>query len=188
MSARFLICCFSARSRRMTRPQVWIGLKPRVVYLLTGSQRRLYRFDRRWGMCVCEIAALCEIPVRHYEPNWSRSVSWMKRRTVSSCGPDAVHAAPVESTILGQCHSLIAHCATTRYEDGSSRKCGWMTIGTNGSAWTVTVKEPDVCASMRVTAPTLDEALLEMSVLLEADNAPWEQDPWLQARAPRKKK
>jgi hypothetical protein len=85
----------------------------------------------------------------------------------------------MESVIFQALHPLVAHVATTRYEDGEARLPGWFTVASAGASYRVTVKDPDSCASFAVLAPTLDEALTMAALLLESDDAPWEHDQWL---------
>jgi len=112
----------------------------------------------------------------------------MKKKKVSSDATSVVHAAPMESVPFSALHSIIAHCATTRYEDGDPRQVGWVTITTQGPAWKVTVKDPDSCCQMTTTAATLDDALALADVLLGSDEAPWEPDPFLKRSEAQKKK
>ena len=98
------------------------------------------------------------------------------------------HLAPIESSILAQCHALVKHCAVTQYDDGTPRKPGWITVKTLGSAWQVEAKDPDSCLSLRVLENSLDEALQLLSMLLESDEAPWELDTWLQQQAMKTRK
>jgi len=80
----------------------------------------------------------------------------------------------------GKLMGLVAHCADIKYDDGQARQPGWITIKTMGSAWVVECKDPDTTAVLRVVQATLDDALALASVLLESEEAPWEQDKWLQ--------
>lgn len=111
-----------------------------------------------------------------------------KKNVASSPVNDRVHLAAVESKLFGGLHPLIAHCATTKYDDGDPRKPGWFTVGTTGSSWTFTVKDPDSCMSFRVVAPTIDDAFTLASLMLEAEETPWEHDAWLVSQGKAKKK
>jgi len=111
-----------------------------------------------------------------------------KRQVKGKAGADAaVHLAPMESVVMGSLHNIIAHCATTRYEDGDPRVPGWITVKTFGSGWVVTVKDPDAGLSLSATAATLDDALALADLLLGSEDAPWEVDQFLQARKPKKR-
>ena len=113
----------------------------------------------------------------------------MKRRSQATEARDVVHLAAVESDLFSKLQPLVNHCSHTQYEDKSSRKPGWFTIKTMGSAWVVELKDPDSCSRLVVVQQTLDDALTLASVLLESDEAPWEPDPWLkgaEAKAKRK--
>ena len=91
----------------------------------------------------------------------------------------AVHLAAVESNVFAKLGSLVAHCSVVRYDDGEARRPGWFTVKTMGAAWVIQVKDPDACASLTATASSLDDALALADLLLSADSAPWEPDPFL---------
>lgn len=110
----------------------------------------------------------------------SLKVLMMKRKVVGKSQPkDGVaHLAPLESQVFQALHSLVAHCAVVRYEDGESRKPGWITIKTMGAAWIIQLKDPDAAAQLQVVGDTLDNALALASMMLDSDDAPWEPDPF----------
>lgn len=106
----------------------------------------------------------------------------MQRRVLSVQKPEdgrAVHSAALESVLLSKLHQLIAHCAVTRYDDGTPRRTGWWTVKTIGSLWVVQLKDPDAGASLPCTGATVDDALVLADLLLSAPDAPWEPDPFL---------
>jgi len=110
----------------------------------------------------------------------------MKKRSVSNQqgkqdGPQ--HLAAMESAVFSKLHSLVAHCAITKYEDGDPRKPGWFTIKTMGSAWVVQVKEPDTALQLSAVGQTLDDALALIDILLTSEEAPWEPDPFLKRQS-----
>ena len=109
----------------------------------------------------------------------------MKRRTATAApspGDGPRHLAAIESNTFSKLHNLVSHCAVTRYDDGEPRKPGWFTVKTMGSAWVIQVKEPDACLQMTATAQTLDDALALADLLLGAEEAPWEPDPFLRSQ------
>lgn len=112
----------------------------------------------------------------------------MKRRSVSTEPRNVLHLAAVDSDLMARLLPVVQHCSHVQYEDGSPRKPGWITIKTMGSAWVVEAKDPDSCSRLTVVQQTLDEALVLISLLLESDEAPWEQDPWLRASEAKGKK
>lgn len=112
----------------------------------------------------------------------------MKRRTAKS-GPSAEkHLAALECKAFTDLFPLVEHCAIRQYDDGEPREPGWITIGTSGAAWSVTVKDPDACVSFRTVADTLDKALETAALLLSCDEAPWEHDRFLADAAKRRRK
>ena len=104
----------------------------------------------------------------------------------SKDGPS--HIAPVESTVFARFHSLVAHCSVTRYDDGEARQPGWFTVKTQGAAWIVQIKDPNACAQLQCIGETLDDALALAELLLGADSAPWEIDPWMKRKGGQAKK
>lgn len=113
----------------------------------------------------------------------------VKKKTVggTAASSGAVHLAAMETNIFHQLPSLVAHCTTTKYDDGDPRQPGWFTVKTMGAAWMVMVKDPDSCAQFSATASTLDDALQLAELLLSADEAPWEPDPWAKRKKVDKK-
>jgi len=124
---------------------------------------------------------------QHPNFTWYGDLKKMKKKKQVGQPSDAMHLAAMESTILSKHHSLVAHCAVTKYDDGDTRQPGWWTLKTMGSAWVVEVKDPDTCMRLVVVQQTADEALTLASLLLESEEAPWEPDPWLTAAKAKKK-
>lgn len=103
----------------------------------------------------------------------------MVKKRQAAAPATAKHLAAMESTVFGKLHPIVAHCCATQYDDGESRRPGWVTIKTMGAAWVIDVKDPDSCSCLRIVQQTLDDALALASILLESDDAPWEPDAWL---------
>jgi len=57
-----------------------------------------------------------------------------------------------------------------------------------GSMWRVIAKDPDSGMQLIVYMPSLDDALLSLELLLGADEAPWEPDPYARPKGSPKKK
>ena len=106
----------------------------------------------------------------------------------SAEGSPAKHLAAVESDVLSRLPNLVSHCCVIKYDDGESRRPGWWTVKTMGSAWVVEVKDPDSCCRIQATGNTLDDAMALADLLLGAEQAPWEPDPWLASSQARGKK
>lgn len=129
----------------------------------------------------------------HFQPWWS-NLSWygdllmVKRRQANPTAPEVAHLAPVESNVLGKCMALVSHCAATKYDDGTPRQPGWLTIRTRGSAWEIEIKDPETCSRLVVIQQTIDDALALATVLLDAEDAPWEADQWLVAAKAKQKR
>jgi hypothetical protein len=112
----------------------------------------------------------------------------MKKKKPAAVDAATQHIAPLESRIMGGHQALLNHCAITRYDDGDARQPGWYTVKTMGSAWVVEVKDPDTAMRLVVIQATYDDALTLAALLLDAEEAPWEPDPWLMKAKSQKKK
>lgn len=112
----------------------------------------------------------------------------MKKRIPKDAMGDAKHRAPMESAYFSEFMSLLEHMAMLKYDDGSKREVGWITITTRGDAWVVTVKDPDGACELRVIAATLDKALEDAAMLVSADDCPWVEDPFLRAKKAKTRK
>lgn len=119
---------------------------------------------------------------------WVGDLMAMKRKGRPGSSGDAVHLAAMETNLLVRHQALVAHCAEIKYDDGEPRQPGWFTVKTMGSAWVIEIKDPDSCSRLVVVQQTLDDALTLAQLLLEAEEAPWESDPWLVAARAKKKK
>lgn len=115
--------------------------------------------------------------------------SRLKKRTPQATnGTGPKNLAAVETRVFGSLMNIVAHLADVRYDDGSPRTPGPVFIKTLGGAWLVTAKEPDAGCQLPVTANTLDDALAALDLLLGADDAPWEIDPWARRQGQQKGK
>lgn len=112
----------------------------------------------------------------------------MKKKTSSSPAGTERHLADMQTALLKGHLPILEHCAFRQYDDGDPRDPGWVTIGTNGSAWVVTVKDPDACVSFKVVGATIDQALDTAALHLACDEAPWEHDRFLEDAKKKKKK
>lgn len=115
-------------------------------------------------------------------------VDEMKKKKPGKQDEGVQHLASVESVLLGKLQPLINHAAVTRYDDGDLRQPGWWTVKTMGSAWVIEIKDPDTAMRLVVIQATLDDALTLAGLLLDAEEAPWEPDPWLLKAKNQKKK
>ena len=170
------------------RPGCWLPKRPAWFYLWWGRSRLLVAHLPRWGMGVLERVVRSRAGSVSLKPDWRR-VGWMslKKRNVSSA--EASAPLPDSKSPWGSVWSSLAvHVAVNRYEDGGQRTPGYFTIRTEGTDWVVRLVEPDQCASLTCRAPTLEECLLLACLLCESDSAPWQNDPWLEARKPKPKK
>lgn len=112
----------------------------------------------------------------------------VKKKKKADATPTAKHLAPMETHLLRDHLPILEHCAATQYEDGDPRKPGWITLRTFGATWQLEIKDPDTLQMMRITQPTLDDALTMAALLLASDDAPWEVDTWAMQQSKKSKK
>lgn len=122
---------------------------------------------------------------------WGEGVSYsevlgMKRKRAVTEEAGGVSAASVATTMLGKHQGLIEHMAVRRYDDGQPRTPGRMMLETVGSMWKLTLKDPDTRQQLFVLAATIDDAITMAALLCEAEDAPWEPDPWAKDLGPKK--
>lgn len=110
----------------------------------------------------------------------------MKRKRQAEAQPGGVASASVASKMLADVLPILQHMAVRSYDDGAPRTPGTILVKTVGSMWQITAKDPDSKQQLIVLAATPDDALLLLSMLLEADDAPWEPDPWAKDTGPKK--
>lgn len=109
-----------------------------------------------------------------------------KKATASAAGP--VHLAPMESKLLAKLHSLVAHCATLRYDDGDPRKPGEIRFRPVGAMWVCEAIDYDACVRLQCIQATLDDAIAGLALLLDTEDAPWEECSWMKQGAAKKAK
>lgn len=163
----------------MRRVAKWLPACPADLVFLTRRRGIILRWNPSYG--VRPLGWFWDVPGAGVwdAESYYTDEDYMKRRmTESSEGVAPEHYADVESNVFTSMHSIVAHLAVTRYDDGTARQPGTLLIRTVGASWQVTAKEPDSAAQLVVTAPTIDDALAALSLLLESDQTPWQPDPW----------
>lgn len=113
----------------------------------------------------------------------------MKRKGKPADGSVVTAQASLRTTILAQCPHLVEHLSVRAYDDGGQRQTGRLIVDVVGSMWRCIAKDADSGMQLVVYMPSLDDALLSLELLLGADEAPWEPDPYAKPKAsPRSKK
>lgn len=172
-----------------TRPRAWLSSQWKSYEAVRG--RLIVRFlGRRWqGLFVL---AVVKNGRERYVFDGVRSyleVGEMKKKKIGVSKDGPVHLAPMESEIFSKMGSIPAHMATLRYEDGDPRKPGEFRIRPAGAMWCAEALDYDARCQLQCIAATLDDAVVGLSLLLEQEDAPWQQCPWMkEPAAPRKKK
>lgn len=75
----------------------------------------------------------------------------------------------------------------TSYEDSGIRLPGALRLTTRDALWHLTLTDPDACARLLVSDPSLDRSLLLLEQLLGVPEAPWQLDPYARPVSPAKK-
>lgn len=171
------------RLARWTRVCRWLPMRHTEVRLIGLAWEWICWYQPRRGY-------YCSHVVPRYSSGAGEPIElergWREMKKVriaegtAASGPS--HVAAIESVMFARFHSVVKHCCVTRYDDGSARKTGWVTIKTQGAMWMATAKDPDACAQITATGQTLDDALALLSQLLGAEEAPWEIDPYMHAQ------
>jgi hypothetical protein len=145
-------------------------------------------FKRGWGVTLWAVGKEGKFVPFWPLYEWYGDLEMVKKRKAQAEGASHAHLAPMESNVFAKCQSLVQHCAATQFDDKTPRKPGWFTIKTIGSAWCVEVKDPETCSRLVCIQQDLDDALALATALLDAEEAPWENDPWLAKSAGAAKK
>lgn len=99
-----------------------------------------------------------------------------------------VMASAQASTITRMFSTLphvVEHLAVRMYDDEKPRQTGRIILDVVGSMYRVIAKDVDSGMQLVVYMPSLDDCLLSLELLLGADEAPWEPDPY--AKIPKSK-
>lgn len=174
-------CTSVQRWGRRSRPRKWTGRSSFRLYLFRLDNTCVIDYRPRIGY---QATAWFRGRVFSGEPlhKWPLVEQIVKKKNAagSASGETPRHLAAMETAVFSRLMALVEHCGITRYDDGDSRRPGWFTVKTLGAAWVIQVKDPDSCSQLQATAGTLDDALALAQLLLEAEEAPWEPDQWLQ--------
>ena len=171
-----------------TRIRQWLPRAARLYTLLVGPLRIDLRYRPRSGY---RPVATWAVPVPGSATLDRQEIAWepeMRRVSVTATAGAALPGAPSVSVLLSKLKTLVLHCCSTSYDDGSPRQPGWITIKTRGATWQVICKDPDGAASLEVEGKSLDDTLSLANELLGSENAAWAPDPYLQSRKPKKRK
>lgn len=167
----------------------WSGIRrprrflPRRVAHFEVRGRRGLKFGLTWTPFKGIRATAFQDPLHPapwpYWRTYARELVVKKKGGAKSPETLSPHLADRHSVVFAKLVALIEHCACVRYDDGDPRRPGWVTIRTQGSSWSVQVKDPDSACSLQAVGVTLDDALALACLLLEQEETPWEHDPWL---------
>jgi len=173
---------------KRVRPRQWLGKSAVMVTFRTSTARWHAVGVARVGYSLVPGYDSLHHSLEVVEWEWVRRMRHLKRRKAVASESQAMNLAAVESNVFAKLMGLVAHCADIKYDDGQPRQPGWITLKTFGSTWQIEAKDPDTCQYMRVTQPTLDDAITLLALLLDSEDAPWEHDVWAAQQKDKKKK
>jgi len=84
------------------------------------------------------------------------------------------HLAALETECCREMMPVVEALGMLQYDDGSPRQPGYLGVWTSGSVWVARMTDKDAGAHLTAEGRTLDEALQLLSLLLGAEDAPWE--------------
>lgn len=172
---------------RKVRKKRWIGPKGCDFTIIGPRVRVVLRYRRYRGLQVLGISRQTRAGSRWFSVRQFEELGVKKRKPAAEA-PQVKHLAAMESNLLAPVQALIEHCALLQYDEGEPRKPGKFFVETVGTAWKITIKDPDTCTQFSVVGETFDKAAESAALLLACEDAPWEPDVWALERAPKKKK
>lgn len=175
-------------------PLHWPRKKPRRFY-----PRGTVYFQLKVGRATCDLArypyqGTYLVRVWEHCPLTPRpSLVWdgdedipVKRPNPKAVPEGPQSTASLDTKLFTKLSPILEHCAVTRYDDGTSRQTGWITLRVLGTQWQVQVKDPATGLSFSTLAPSVDNALVLSASLLASPDCPWEEDPWLKGQKKKK--
>lgn len=84
------------------------------------------------------------------------------------------HLAALETEYFHDLFPIVEALAALQYDDGTPRQPGYLGVWVQGSSWVVRLTDKDAEAQLTCEGKSLDEALNLLSLLLGAEDAPWE--------------
>jgi len=115
-------------------------------------------------------------------------VMTVKRRQPTDAVPIIAPALPSASVHWPKLVNIREFLTATKYDDGSARCPGYVTVRNRVTSFEVTLYDPDSASRLPARGPTLDQALSLAEQLLAADEAPWEHDAYLAEQLSRRTK
>lgn len=103
----------------------------------------------------------------------------VKRRQAARPGDTVVPALPSASVQWPKLPAIRQFISETKYDDGTPRTPGYLTVRNRVTVFEVTLYDPDSASRIATRGKTLDEALGLAEQLLGVEEAPWEPDAYL---------
>lgn len=181
---------------RIHRPNRWNGMPPIIDHW--GGRRRLSILTLNW------LIGMDYLPFSGYwwDSTWTRGtfprgsigplirdVRRTKVRKPKVGEKSSVkHLAALESEMMRDHMAVLEALAMLQYADGTPRKAGFLGIFTDGEQWCCFVKDNTGQCRLPARGRTWDDMMDCLTLLLEADAAPWEPDDLADRVKSRRKK
>lgn len=163
---------------RRRRKRRRLGIKWTTLEILTrrGIVTMVGRLHQGWTVWDWKLG---DVRRSVWPSDWSyEELKVPKRKGRRGSAEAATIVASTESRLFAGLPHLVEHISAREWDDGSPRTPGLIMIMTRGSTWQVLAKEPDEKLKLVVYMPTIDDALLQLELLLGSDEAPWEPDTY----------
>jgi hypothetical protein len=170
------------------KPARWLGRRWTWRYLMLGRVGWEVVSKAGWGHTVT-VLNVEGVRVPLFNLSYVGDLYQMiKRKVVGGGDGESKASADGTSKLFLRFPAILAHCTLTRYEDGTPREPGWITLRTEGQMWRCDVKDPDTASRLTVRQTTLDDLLSAVNVLLGDAETKWEPDQWLKQNKPKGKR
>lgn len=160
----------------------WCGQRPRRW--VPRGKFRYYLLTADWAVVIDGLPFRGQFASEYRRKTWGRSPGdgevlerhkrpSMKRVKVTERGR-VKHLAPLETEVFRDVFPIVEALAALQYDDGTPRQPGYLGVWVQGSGWVVRLIDKDADAQLTVEGKTLDEAFNVLSLILGAEDAPWE--------------
>jgi len=182
------MCCYRPVDGRRRRPRATLGREWVTLEILTAKATVVIAGKIWSGYFVWEW--LVERGrVSPWPEGWSyEEVKTMKRRGKATADQIVAAQASAVTKMFGQFPHLVEHLTARQYDDGSPRSPGRIMWDTVGSMFRLVAKEPDAGMQLPVIMMSMDDAFVQLELLLGTDEAPWEPDPFAKSKPAQNRK
>lgn len=185
---RTLLTSYRKPDGRRRRPRQTLGRDWVTLEILT-SRGIVVMCGKKWSGWIAWAIAKKAGPVALWPDDWSyEELKLMKRKKAAGADAGGIASASSVTKVLHQMPHLVEHLTARQYDDGAMRQTGRLFVDCVGSMWRAVAKDVDTGMQLAVYMPSVDDALLQLELLLGSDEAPWEPDMYAKDLKPRKGK